>query len=171
MTVKKHFADVNRFIIMGGKMRKFLFVNLVSVLLFISLISIMSCEESRYEILPEEEVNQEQKVLAESIATDILMSMKSGEFKALGEKATLSVQKGLTPAKLKTVYEQVKGMFGEFNTMEYYETCVPKDETFLTVYRFKGKFESSATPEIRVVINKDNKLSGFWIKPWKDDLK
>ena len=99
------------------------------------------------------------------------MSMKSGEFKALGEKATLSVQKGLTPAKLKTVYEQVKGMFGEFNTMEYYETCVPKDETFLTVYRFKGKFESSATPEIRVVINKDNKLSGFWIKPWKDDLK
>ncbi len=59
MTVKKHFADVNRFIIMGGKMRKFLFVNLISVLLFISLISIMSCGESKYETLPEEKVNHE----------------------------------------------------------------------------------------------------------------
>ena len=141
------------------------------ILLFVLSLLVVGCTESKYDTLPEEEVNQEQKDLAESIATDILMSMKTGEFKALGEKATLSVQKGITPAKQKTVYEQVKGMFGEFQSLDYYETCVPKDGTFLTVYRFKGKFESSATPEIRVVINKDNKLSGFWIKPWKDELK
>ena len=141
------------------------------ILLFVLSLLVVGCTESKYDTLPEEEVNQEQKDLAEYIATDILMSMKTGEFKALGEKATLSVQKGITPAKQKTVYEQVKGMFGEFQSLDYYETCVPKDGTFLTVYRFKGKFESSATPEIRVVINKDNKLSGFWIKPWKDELK
>ena len=141
------------------------------ILLFVLSLLVVGCTESKYDTLPEEEVNQEQKDLAESIETDILMSMKTGEFKALGEKATLSVQKGITPAKQKTVYEQVKGMFGEFQSLDYYETCVPKDGTFLTVYRFKGKFESSATPEIRVVINKDNKLSGFWIKPWKDELK
>ena len=152
-------------------MRKSTLYYFVSILMLALLISFMSCEESKYETLPEEEVNLEQRDLAESLATNILLSMKSDEFKTLGEEATLSMQKGLSPEKQKVAYDQVKGMFGEFNSMNYYETCVPKDGTFLTVYRFKGKFESSATPEIRIVINKDNKLASFWIKPWKDDLK
>lgn len=145
-------------------MKKVFVINLILVLL-------LGCSESKFDTVPPEEVDLVQKSLAESLATDILNSMKSGEFKQLGEDATLSVQKGLSPDKQKAVYEQVKGMFGEFNSLEYYETCVPKDGTFLTVYRFRGIFTSSAPPEIRVVINGNNKLSGFWIKPWKDDLE
>ena len=110
-----------------------------------------------------------QRALAESIAIDILNSMKSGVFIALGEEATLTMQKGLSPEKQKLSYEQIKGMFGDFESLYYYETCVPIEGESHNVYRFKGNFES-ASPEIRVVMNNDNKLSGFWIKPWKDTL-
>ena len=97
--------------------------------------------------------------------------MKSGQYKELGDESTLSMQKGLSAEKQKMSYEQIKGLYGDFESLSYYETCVPKEGAFHTVYRFKGKFESSETPEVRVVINKDNKISGFWIKPWNDTLK
>jgi len=141
------------------------------ILVLVLPLLVVSCTESKYETLPEEDVNQEQKVLAETLATDILLSMKSGEFKSLGKEATLSMQKGLSTEKQKLSYEQIKGLFGEFRTISYYESCVPKAGAFYVVYRFKGKFESSDIPEIRVVINKENKLAGFWIKPWNDELQ
>jgi hypothetical protein len=39
------------------------------------------------------------------------------------------------------------------------------------LYRFKGTFSKGGSPaEVRVVYDTDGKLSGFWIKPWKDVL-
>ena len=141
-----------------------------SLVLILSVL-VIACTDSKYQTLPEEEVNVVQKDFAESIATDILNGMKSGEFKELGNESILSMQKGLSAEKQKMSYEQIKGLFGNFKSISYYETCVPKASAFHTVYRFKGKFESSEFPEVRVVINKDNKLSGFWIKPWNDTLQ
>ena len=79
--------------IIGEKMK-----NYISIFLAL-LIATLSCEESKYKTLQEEEVDKEQKYFAESKATDILNSMKSGQYKELGDESTLSMQKGLSAEK------------------------------------------------------------------------
>ncbi len=123
---------------------------------------------SQFRRLPESEVDGEVKSTAERIATDILKSMRDGRFEPLGDEATAAMRSGLTPEKQKEAYETIKGMFGDFQSMEYVETCIPTDGSLLVIYRFKGHFsKSKARPEIRVVMDGEGKLSGFWIKPWK----
>ena len=149
----------------GGKMKKVFFFNLIWFLL-------LGCSESDFKIVPPEKVDLVQKSVAESLATDLLNSMKSGEFKELGEEATPAFQSGLSPEKQKMAYNQIKEIFGDFQSLSYYETCIPKEGNNMgTIYRFKGKFDSESTPEIRVVMNSKNKLSGFWVKPWSDEIK
>jgi hypothetical protein len=39
------------------------------------------------------------------------------------------------------------------------------------IYRFRGAFDATdEKPEIRIVLDRNNKLAGFWIRPWEDDL-
>ena len=42
----------------------------------------------------------------------------------------------------------------------------------LVVYRFKGVFskDSSRKIEVRVNMDKDGKVAGFWVKPWSDSV-
>ncbi len=123
---------------------------------------------SRFRKLPESEVDTEMKLVAERIATNILVSQRDGRFEPLGDEATLAMRSALTPEKQKEAYETIKGMFGDFQSMKYVETWVPTDGSLLVIYRFKGRFsESKARPEIRVVMDGEGKLAGFWIKPWR----
>ena len=123
---------------------------------------------SRFRKLPESEVDAEMKLVAERIATNILESQRDGRFEPLGDEATAAMRSALTPKKQKEAYETIKGMFGDFQSMEYVETWVPTDGSLLVIYRFKGHFsKSKARPEIRVVMDGEGKLTGFWIKPWR----
>ncbi len=141
--------------------------NYIAVVLAIVIFGIAGCA-SQFRKLPESEVDAEVKSTAERIATNILGSMRDGQFEPLGDEATSAMRSGLTPEKQKEAYESIKGMFGDFQSMEYAETCLPTDGSLLVIYRFKGHFsKSKATPEIRVVMDGEGKLSGFWIKPWK----
>lgn len=138
---------------------------------FIFLISFIqtSCN-AEYQKLSESEVNKEDKLLAERIANKILQSQKEGKFEPLGEEATEAMRTGLNPQKQKESYETIKGMFGDFQSLEYVETWVPNDGSLLVIYRFNGNFNSKAKPEIRVVMDGNKKFSGFWILPWKDKM-
>jgi hypothetical protein len=41
-----------------------------------------------------------------------------------------------------------------------------------TVYRFKGTYSrTSEQPEIRVVFDSQGKISGLWLKPWRDEIQ
>ncbi len=106
--------------------------------------------------------------MAERIAINILESWRDGRFEPLGDEATIAMRSALTPEKQKEAYETIKGMFGDFQSMEYVETWVSTNGPFLAIYRFKGRFSRSrARPEIRVVMDSEGKLAGFWIKPWR----
>ena len=123
---------------------------------------------SPFRKLSESEVDAEMISAAKRIATDILESHRDGRFEPLGDEATPAMRSALTPEKQKEAYETIKGMFGDFQSMEYVETCVPKDGSLLFIHRFKGHFsKSQARPEIRVVMDSEGKLAGFWIKPWR----
>ncbi len=136
-------------------------------LMFLTALIVTGCG-SRFRKLPESEVDAEMKLAAERIATDILESQRDGRFEPLGDEATLAMCSALTPEKQKEAYETIKGMFGDFQSMEYVETWVPTDGSLLVIYRFKGHFsKSKARPEIRIVMDGGGRLAGFWIKPWR----
>ena len=123
--------------------------------------------KSSFRKLPESEVDGEMKLVAERVATKILESQRDGRFEPLGDEAIAAVRSGLTPAVQKESYESIKGMWGDFQSMDYAETWVPTDGTLLVIYRFRGRFsKSDATPEIRVVVDGEGKLAGLWLKPW-----
>jgi len=121
------------------------------------------------ERVPEADVDATQKATAQRIATKIYEGCKSGQHDALGaDEAIPEMRDGLSPAKQKATCDSVGTMFGDYVSMDYAETWKSK-VTSLRVYRFKGHFsKGNAAPEIRVVLDGSNKLSGFWLKPWTD---
>ncbi len=128
--------------------------------------------DSGFVKVPETEVDVNKKKRAWLIGTKILDSQKAGKFKPLGKESTLAMQKGLSVEKQKESYESIKGMYGDFVAMDYAETWKPKDGSLMMIYRFKGRFsKSDARPEIRVVMDGNDKLAGLWLKPWNDDLR
>ncbi len=139
--------------------------------LFIFIISFIhtSCN-AEFHKLPEFEVNKEDKLSSEKIVNKILLSQKEGKYEPLGEEATEAMRTGLSPQEQKKAYEQITGIFGEFQSLEYAETWVPNDGSLYVIYRFRGNFSSKAKPEIRVVIDGNKKLAGFFILHWKDKI-
>lgn len=122
--------------------------------------------------LPESEVDPAMKSLAQHIGASMLESWRDGRFEPLGDDATSAMRSGLAPEGQREAYESVKGMFGDFQSMEYVETWAPTDGSLLLVFRFRGRFSRTrARPEIRVVLDGEKRLSGFWIKPWKAGMK
>jgi hypothetical protein len=120
------------------------------------------------ERVPEAEVDVTQKATAERIARRLYEACRTGTYEALGDEAIPAMRDALTPDKQRQTCGSITGMFGDYVSMDYAETWKPKFGG-LAVFRFKGHFSKSpATPEIRVVIDRANKLSGFWLKPWTE---
>ena len=125
---------------------------------------------SKFEKLPESAVDTEMKQTAASIGKNILVSQKEGRFEPLGEEATEAMRAAFTPEEQRKGYLQLKSLFGEFESMEYVETYVPKQGSKLFICRFRGKFSKNKNVEVRVVMNEEGKLDGFWLKPWKKKI-
>ncbi len=138
----------------------------VACLICLIALAVGGCS-SPFRRLSESEVDAQMKLVAERVATRILESERDGRFEPLGDEATATVRSGLTPEVQKASYESIKGMYGDFLSMDYAETWVPTDGTLLAIYRFRGRFsKSDARPEIRVVMDGEGKLAGLWLKPW-----
>lgn len=109
----------------------------------------------------------EGKSIAERIARDLIVSWSSGRFEPLGNQANAVMKSLLTPKRQKETYQAIKGLFGSYESLTFIEAWGPVKGLPSVVYRFKARFSNSGErPEIRVVIDRDGKLSGFWIKPW-----
>lgn len=124
----------------------------------------------KLEKMPEADVDAAQKATAESLAKRIYEGCRDARFEPLREdEAIPEMRDGLDPARQKSTCAAIQGQFGDFTSMDYAETWRQRG---LRIYRFKGHFsKSETTPEIRVVMDGSNKLSGFWLKPWSDDLR
>ncbi len=124
-----------------------------------------------FEKVSEGDVDADQKATAQAIGTRLWEGCRTGQHAPLTEdEAIKEMREALTPAKLASTCSSVKGQFGDYQSMDYAETWKAKSGA-LRVYRFRGHFSnSSATPEIRVVMD-GKKLSGFWLKPWADTLR
>ncbi|MBA3066301.1 DUF3887 domain-containing protein [bacterium] len=133
---------------------------------------VLGCSNPEFRRLSDADADVKMKEKSLRIATSLLELQRKGQFEALGDEATASMRALLTPEKQKEVYENLKGMYGDFDSLEYAESWVPTDGTLLKIYRFKGHFSKSKTmPEIRVVMDGEGKLTGLWIKPWKAKIQ
>jgi hypothetical protein len=110
---------------------------------------------------------------AVQLAEKLLNGMKEGSIYLLtNEEATEAMAKGLTAETQESVYARIKEENGDFVSLNFTAALKPENDKSLTIYRFRGEFEKIKDgPEIRVVMNKDLKLAGFWILPWRDDIQ
>lgn len=122
--------------------------------------------------VPDGKVNTAQKTKAHDVATDTLTKWSKNEFQPLSDDFTSEMKNGLPPNQQEMAYHQIKGLLGDFRSIEFAEAVAAPSMPDLVVYRFKGTFSNSGEkPEVRVVMNKDGKVAGFFVKPWSDTVQ
>jgi hypothetical protein len=115
-------------------------------------------------------INQQQMEFAKKFAMDYFAKQLAGSYYSFqNNEAIDEMVKLLTPEKQKEVYVQIKSGFGDFKSLEYAQTWVDNN-AHLTVYRFKGTFGNNNLLEVRVVLNYQGKIAGFFVKPWTENL-
>ena len=153
--------------------QRFYIMNKKSGFLFGVLFIILSqLAIAQFTPIKETRIDKESMEKATDLADKLLNGMKTGNIYLLSaDEATEAMVKGLSDEIQQSVYARIKDEFGDFLTMQFVEALKPDNDKSLTVYRFRGSFENAADgPEIRVILNKDGKLSGFWILPWKPSI-
>ena len=115
-------------------------------------------------------VQSEQHHLAAQLATQILQAHEQGRFEALGTEATEGFRKAFTAEIQRHSYQQLRQLFGTFEGLDFVETRSIESQPNLLIHRFRGRY-STASPEVRVVLDQDGKLTGLWIKPWQEQMQ
>jgi len=111
-----------------------------------------------------------EQAMAERIAVQLLKGWSEGRFEPLGDEFTQEMRTKLSPEAQKQGHAATAAMFGEFQSLEYVETAPVGP---YRAYRFKGTFTKSqgdARPEVRVIVDDQGKVGGFWCRPWTADL-
>ncbi len=118
-------------------------------------------------------VQSDQRQLASQLATGILEGHEQGRFEALGpEEATEEFRNGFTAEAQRQNHRTIRQLFGAFEGLDYIETRFMDSQPHLLIHRFKGRYGAAPNvPEVRVVLDRDGKLAGLWIKPWQDELQ
>ena len=118
------------------------------------------------------EVDKNKVKIAQDFASGYFTKLKEGGFYSFKDEAIDALKNQLTEQNQKSIYQQLKEEYGDFESLEYAETWVQGNNNSLQIVRFKSDFEKSNKKlEIRVVLNESEKIAGFWIKPWSDMLR
>ena len=144
-----------------------------SILLFLAgFLIVLNSNGQNFKKIDDSEANSKKVLIAQKFANDYLTKVKNGSYYEFKDDAIDAVKNGLTEQSQKAVYEQLKAQVGDFKLLVYSETWIQEGNSTIKIFRFKGDFEKSNKKlEIRVVLNSDDKIAGFWIKPWSDMLK
>jgi hypothetical protein len=90
----------------------------------------------------------------------------------LGSEATEPFRRGFTPDVQHQSHQTLEQLFGTFEGLDYVETRRLDGQPDLSIHRFKGRYTTASdAPEVRVVIDGEDKLAGLWIKPWQEQMR
>ena len=133
-------------------------------------ISTTACSQD-YEKLSNAEADAEKVEIARTFADGFYSTLKAGKVNSFRDEVTPAMTQVLSPDKQQEIYGQILKQFGHYRSLDYAETWIMKDQPKMHIVRFKGTFEESAKKlEVRVVVNEEGKIAGFWTKPWLDPL-
>lgn len=124
--------------------------------------------------VPASGVDQAQKAAAQGVADRTLKAWRDGRFAPLGADFTEQMRVALPPDVQRQSHESIRGIFGDYQSLEFAEAVVAPELPGLVVYRFRGTFSKTAPatrPEVRVVIDSQGKVAGFWCKVWSARLQ
>ena len=132
------------------------------------LFCLVACS-SPYEQLAPEAVDQEEARLAEGLAMRILNGCETGSFVQLTtSEATLTMVEGMTAEMQQQACDFLAENYGQLSRLELGEVLQSVKTAEYRIYRFKANFqETKAQAEVRITLNKEDKLSGVWTMPWK----
>jgi|WetSurMetagenome_2_1015567.scaffolds.fasta_scaffold412744_2 hypothetical protein len=134
------------------------------------LFSLDSCSQD-FKKLNAPDVDSKKVLIAQKFANDYLTTLKKGSYYQFKDEAIDILKNQLTEQNQKAIYQQLKNQLGDFQSLEYAETWIQSSNPSLNIFRFKSDFEKSNKKiEIRVVLDKSDKIAGFWVKPWSDML-
>jgi hypothetical protein len=151
-------------------MNKF-FKYLLIVFLIHSTMFFYACSQAFVHI-PDEQADKEQIELAQSIADQYFTTLQEGNTYDFTGKATDLFIKSFTPEIQQKSFEQMTSQFGTCQSLEYAETWVHTNGEELNIIRFKAVFSEARTDtEVRVILDGENLLAGFWVRPWKNELR
>lgn len=125
--------------------------------------------QASFQQVPAESLDSAQKAMAEKAATATLEAWRSGQPAPL-DGFTQKMKTALPPAKQTQAYKQITDRFGDFQSITFAGAVTSPQMPEYTVYRFRGTF-SKGRPEVRVVVDRSNKVAGFWIKNWNDTIQ
>jgi hypothetical protein len=132
---------------------------------------IFAIRRSAYRKVADDDVDSDGRSEAERMGNAILTAWKEDRFDALGDDASDTLRAKLDADKQRQAHDAMKDAFGEYESLEYVETWKPKNGASLRIYRFRGTFSGAARPEVRVVLDGQKRLSGFWVKAWATDVR
>jgi len=137
----------------------------------VAALALVACSKPEFEKLSEDKVDATRKANAEALGNKILGAWAKDEYPKLGDEAAEKFRSAHNSEDAQRASDKsIEKEVGNFQSMSYAETQRTKDGKF-EVFRFKGTFDKSKSPlEVRVVFDADGKLTGFWVKPWKDGL-
>ena len=144
-----------------------------SILIFTIFLGISACiSQNDFARVAESELDTQKIAYASQLADRMLNAQKEGRYYALREnEATRQMIDGLNEKAQKKSYMSLKAIFGDYKDLEFDHMMKSKSGSYLGVYRFKGSFEhQKADVEIRVVLDDQDKLAGFFVRPWREGL-
>jgi hypothetical protein len=141
-----------------------------AILIFV--ITSVSCQsQTDFVKVDKSKVDKEEFELVKNLTDKIITAQKNGGYYNLTEnEATVQMIEGLNESVQKESYGKIKNMFGDYEDLNFESLMESTDGNKYRIYRFKGNFETNSDVEVRAVLNKEGKLAGFYIRPWKEKL-
>lgn len=143
----------------------------IPALLMTLLVFSFSCSQAQDgKKLSSDEVSQEEIKIGKTFITDFYDALDNGssyDFKK--NNSTDLMVKSFSPEVQKNAYEKIKSQLGDYENVEYEEAWVVSSNPDLKVLRYKGDFTGhNSKVEVRVVLDDDDKIAGFYVIPWSD---
>ncbi len=130
-------------------------------------VSLNSCSQD-FEKVSNEKVDLTQVNHAQKFSENFYSALKNDSVYVFKDEVIDVIKNQLSPQTQRTMYDNIKTKFGDYENLQYVETYKQKSNE-LYIHRFKAKFsKSDKLLEIRVVYNNEGKIAGFFLKPWLD---
>ncbi|MCA1960432.1 MAG: DUF3887 domain-containing protein [Desulfomonile sp.] len=121
--------------------------------------------------IPPRQVDQAAKAKAQQAAERLLTGWREGKFAPLPDEFTVEMAANFPPEDQQAAHNNLKALFGELRSLEFAEAVSSPTLAGHVIYRFRGKFSATdADPEVRVLMNNEGKIAGFWVRHWMDEV-
>jgi hypothetical protein len=131
-----------------------------------------STKLSGLSVVATEEVPADLKTKAYTLGKRVLMTCNTSRFKPFTtEEATASVIQNTTQERLSKVCHKFRVKYGDFKEINLAEVLKNNDDGSY-IFRYKAKYQRDfATKELRVTIDKNQKVAAIKSTDWIDIMK